>query len=384
MKALITHFSFVTIGGAERVALKIAVYLREVMGMEVEVLCFDAPDEKKLASQFGLSSQDGIKFTELKSPFGISLQLFRIAHLHRVSRKIAGEFDLCISTYNEQDFGRPALQYVHHPIFESRAVLRKYKIIPRENIIDRYGFLEPIYYGMLDFYSGSEVSARRKNVTLTNSGFMAGILEGCGYRDVNVLYPGFLELEGSVDGSGTKKHQIFSLGRIEPDKHTTELVRLYKVLHEADPSLKLIVCGLAGSADYLAEVKSLIHELNVPVELVLDQDRASVLRMIHESKYYINPKPYEHFGIATVEAIEAGCIPFVHNSGGNREIVSHEVLRFEDAEELGRNFIQLMADEKLQTKIKTGLKSDLEKYSSATFFKLFHEITGLFLKRTGS
>ena len=37
MKALITHFSFATIGGAERVALKIAVYLREVMGMEVEV-----------------------------------------------------------------------------------------------------------------------------------------------------------------------------------------------------------------------------------------------------------------------------------------------------------------------------------------------------------
>src|SRR5690606_14747303 len=170
-------------------------------------------------SQFGLSSQDGIKFTELNSPFGIGLQLFRIAHLHRVARQIAGKFDLCISTYNEQDFGRPALQYVHHPIFESRAVLRKYRIIPRENIIDRYGFLEPIYYGMLNFYSGSDVSARRKNITMTNSGFMAGILEGCGYSDVNVLYPGFLELEG-VEVDALKKHQIFSLGRIEPDKHT--------------------------------------------------------------------------------------------------------------------------------------------------------------------
>ena len=101
MKALITHFSFATIGGAERVALKIALYLRDEMGMDVEVLCFDAPDEKKLASQFGLSSRDGIKFTELKSPFGIGLQLFRIAHLHRVARRIASEYDLCISTYNE-------------------------------------------------------------------------------------------------------------------------------------------------------------------------------------------------------------------------------------------------------------------------------------------
>ena len=442
MKALITHFSFATIGGAERVALKIAVYLRDVMGMDVEILCFDAPNSKKMASQFGISSHDGIKFTELKSPFGINLQLFRIAHLHRVARRVAGNFDLCLSTYNEQDFGRPALQYVHHPIFESRAVLRKYKIIPRENIIDRFKFLEWIYYGMLNFYSGSSLEARRKNITMTNSGFMEGILKGCGYKDVHVLYPGFLELEGldvnmadrdshhsetpdestnetrnsakiehapvanakekgrditndfgsttsnSLDtisaSLNAKKHQIFSLGRIEPDKHTLELVRMYKLLHEADPSLKLIICGLTGSADYLSEVKSLIRELNVPIELVLDQERALVLKLIQESKYYINPKPYEHFGIATVEAIEAGCIPLVHNSGGNKELVSYNVLRFESAEELSKNYNLLNGDEAMQIEILSMLAEGLDKYSSVTFFKLFHEITRLFLKRTGS
>lgn len=383
MKALITHFSFATIGGAERVALKIAVYLRDVMGMEVNILCFDAPNDEKLNSQFGRKSREGITFTELKPPFGSGLQLFRIAHLHRVSRRVAGEYELCISTYNEQDFGRPALQYVHHPIFESRAALRKYKIIPRENIIDRYGVLETIYYGFLNIYSGADVSARRRNVTMTNSEFMAGILKECGYEDVQVLYPGFLELEGKTNNS-SKKHQIFSLGRIEPDKHTLELVKMYKLLHEADPSLKLIICGLTGSADYLSEVKTLIRELNVPIELVLDQERSVVLNLIHQSKFYINPKPFEHFGIATVEAIEAGCIPLVHNSGGNIELVSYNVLRFENAEELRNNFIHLNGDVALQSEILSVLAQGLEKYSSVTFFKLFHEITRLFLKRTGS
>lgn len=386
MKALITHYSFATIGGAERVSLKVAGYLSNVLGMKVDIMCFDVPDVGSVRDQFGLVVGTGVRFIGMSGSVGMNLQLFRIAHLHRESKKVAHEYDLCLSTYNEQDFGFPALQYVHHPIFESREVLRRYRIIPRENIIDRYGVLERIYYGFLNAYAGADVSRRRHNLTMTNSGFMQGILRECGYGNLRVLYPGFLQDEGGAKhGVGVeKKHRIFSLGRIEPDKHTLNLVRLYRALHEVDPELELVICGLTGSANYLSQVRELVSELQVPVTFMLDRDRKSVLELIHSSKFYINPKPFEHFGIATVEAIEAGCIPLVHNSGGNIELVPFNELRFDSAEELASGYQALMNDIPRQEHIRKSLGQTLEAYSSDTFFKLFHEIIRLYLKDKGT
>ena len=386
MRALITHYSFATIGGAERVSLKVVGYLSNVLGMKVDILCYDAPDVERVRLQYGLVVGTDVRFIGLSGPVGTNLQLFRIAHLHRESRKIAAEYDLCISTYNEQDFGFPALQYVHHPIFESREVLRRYRIIPRENVIDRYGVLEKVYYGFLNAYAGADVQRRRQNLTMTNSGFMGGILRECGYGDLRVLYPGFLQNEGgAAHGVGVeKRHRIFSLGRIEPDKHTLNLVQLYKALHEVDPELELVICGLTGSADYLAQVRELVDSLGVPITFMLDQDRKSVLELIHSSKFYINPKPFEHFGIATVEAIEAGCIPFVHNSGGNKELVPFGELRFDDVNDLVAGYNALRNDIPRQDQILRDLGHTLEAYSSDTFFKLFHEIIRLYLKDKGT
>ena len=54
----------------------------------------------------------------------------------------------------------------------------------------------------------------------------------------------------------------------------------------------------------------------------------SPLRMVKEilakAKVYVHCAQNEHFGISIVEAMAAGCVPVVHNSGGPREIVSED------------------------------------------------------------
>ena len=40
---------------------------------------------------------------------------------------------------------------------------------------------------------------------------------------------------------------------------------------------------------------------------------------------YIHCAENEHFGITIVEAMAAGCVPIVHDSGGPREIVTNDV-----------------------------------------------------------
>jgi glycosyltransferase involved in cell wall biosynthesis len=41
---------------------------------------------------------------------------------------------------------------------------------------------------------------------------------------------------------------------------------------------------------------------------------------VDEARY---PERTEHFGMSTVEAMSAGCVPVVVNKGGQKEIVSH-------------------------------------------------------------
>lgn len=381
MRVLLSHYSFATIGGAERVSLHIAAWLSNVLGMDITIACYDAPDSSKLRKQFGIEAGGNVRFETIGAPGRSKLQLFRMAHLHREVKKMAAAFDLCISTYNEQDFGKPALQYVHHPIFESRALLRRYKIIPTENLVDKSILFEKIYYGLLNWYAGTNSRKRLENLTMTNSQFMGDILGQCGYQNVRVLYPGFLDLT-DFDPHAPKKNQLFSLGRIEPDKYTLELVSLYARLHAVAPDVKYIICGLTGSDAYLRLVKDEIKRLEVPVELRLDLDRAEVKQLISESAYYINPKPFEHFGISTVEAISAGCIPFLHNSGGNRELVRDKKLLYDTANELVTSFKWVTSSKEIRDEIAGELKDDLERFSTATFFKDFHEIIRLFLNQS--
>jgi len=53
----------------------------------------------------------------------------------------------------------------------------------------------------------------------------------------------------------------------------------------------------------------------------------------------------EHFGITIVEAMSAGCVPVVHDSGGPKEIVNGERgFRWQNLEEIPRMIEQAMED----------------------------------------
>lgn len=387
MRVLISHYSFATIGGAERVSLNIARTLLEQFGWDITIACFDPPDANKLLRVAGIDHDPGIIFHGVRPPLGNRLQLFKMAHLHRYCRSIAPKYDICISTYNEQDFGKRAIQYIHHPIFESRSILRKYHIIPKVNLIDHVPVLEKIYYALLDLYSGADRSARRRNLTLTNSHFMADVLTECGYEKPEVLYPGFLDESRMNDDDSTiitRAHRIFSLGRIEADKHTLELIPLFAALHRADPTLEMVICGLTGSRSYLNSLTELIKEYDIPISLMLDKNRNEVEKLISDSEYYINPKPFEHFGIATVEAMASGCIPLLHNSGGNRELAgNHPDLLYDSTDQLVSNFLKINQNANLKRSLRTSLMNSLYPYTGKAFYHRFHEIIQSFTQQPG-
>jgi O-antigen/teichoic acid export membrane protein len=66
------------------------------------------------------------------------------------------------------------------------------------------------------------------------------------------------------------------------------------------------------------------------VSVVLNPTRQHIDDEFARSSHFVHTNPHEGFGIAAVEAAAAGCVPVVPDTGGLREIVEADTLRFTD------------------------------------------------------
>jgi glycosyltransferase involved in cell wall biosynthesis len=85
----------------------------------------------------------------------------------------------------------------------------------------------------------------------------------------------------------------------------------------------------------------------------------------------------EHFGMAVAEMVRAGCIPFVHNSGGPPEIVGHDSrLIYESEEDAAQKIMQVLGDPAAQEDIRQRLALRKDFYSVETFVRAIRAEVG--------
>jgi glycosyltransferase involved in cell wall biosynthesis len=82
-----------------------------------------------------------------------------------------------------------------------------------------------------------------------------------------------------------------------------------------------------------------------------------------------HPELSEHFGIATVEAMAAGCVPVVINRGGQPDIVEHGVTGFlwNSLEEMQRYTELLAGDDALWKRLSEAARQRAALFSRARF-----------------
>lgn len=186
---------------------------------------------------------------------------------------------------------------------------------------------------------------------------------------------------------GQKSNQIITLGRFTQVKKQKELVAAFSKSHLSKLFGWRMTClgGLSDDVrdhDYIKELHLLAG--SSPVQLVTNASREKVRLELEQAKVFwhgmglgenekIDPFQLEHFGIATVEAMAAGCVPIVINKGGQREIVEHGQSGFlcNDVEEMVEYTYRLVRDDNLLNRLSTAARSRASVFSKEQFMSRF-------------
>lgn len=150
--------------------------------------------------------------------------------------------------------------------------------------------------------------------------------------------------------------------------------RPHRVLELAaeHPELNFILMGglqasQASYYQYLLDQAANNHLDNVL--FIPNPDDSKIREVLLNTLIYIFPGENEHFGMTTAESIASGAIPFVHDSGGQREIVPDPILRFNDENISDRfNLLLKLPLSELQEK-QTCLANHVKNFSEEVFIQ---------------
>ena len=147
------------------------------------------------------------------------------------------------------------------------------------------------------------------------------------------------------DSNVPKQKVILSVGRFFSEdyghsKRQLQLVAAFKSLVSrglTDWRLVLVGGCDVQNRDYALSVKR--AAVGLPIDVILNADHETLEQQFERASIYwhatglgmdlvANPERAEHFGIAPVEAMSAGCIPLLFDNGGTAELIEDGISGF--------------------------------------------------------
>jgi len=218
-----------------------------------------------------------------------------------------------------------------------------------------------------------------------------------------VLYPP-TEL---LSPGAARQPLIASVGRFTvtgTSKHQLELVRLFRtaVAPEANSaasseagSWRLAVLGgveeTTEGLQYLSQVRQSAD--GAPIDILANVSRSQLGETLGRAKIFWHaagldvderehPEQCEHFGISTVEAMAAGCVPVVIGKGGQAEVVRHGTDGFvcRSLDEMAHWTRTLIADEPRLAAMSAAARARADRFSEA---RSMRDLTELLARSAG-
>ena len=226
----------------------------------------------------------------------------------------------------------------------------------------------------------------RNAVVICNSMFTKKHIDVSYGINSEVIYPP-VDVENFLPGN--KENIILGVGRFFAPLHPKKqevMVEVFKKLKKVGWKLVLIG-GVTGveSQKLVENLKSLAKGMDV--EIITDSSLPLLRDYYGKAKIFwhaagfgedlnSHPERAEHFGMTTVEAMSAGCVPIVYSGGGQREIVENgsNGYLWTDVDELINYTTRLIDDDKLRESLVRMATLRAKLYSKENFFKAMDKI----------
>lgn len=216
------------------------------------------------------------------------------------------------------------------------------------------------------------------SVVVCNSNFTKVYIDKTFGIDSKVIYP---PVDVENFRMGNKDNIILAVGRFFAPSHPKKqevLIETFKKIYKKIPGWELV---LIGGATLGTKVDDLIFKSKgYPIKIITDAPADTLRNYYSRSKLFwhaaghgedleTQPDRAEHFGISTVEAMAAGCVPLVFSGGGQREIITDTCgFLWSEVSQLEKETINLAKDNLLCQKISKEAIMRSKDFSREKFF----------------
>lgn len=251
-------------------------------------------------------------------------------------------------------------------------------ILPRKLIVH---FQFPLMPKRVSIFEKRKIFFAKK--VICNSKFTKKYIDRTFNINSKVLYPPVQK----IDSSEVKKENIIlTVGRFQPYKEGGDFKKLgfmisaFKKFYSENRDWKMKIITSVKEKDDALFKRTIEDRTDKSIEVVKNSDFTEVIDAYKSTKIYWhaagfgenideNPERAEHFGISTVEAMTAGCIPIVINLGGQKEIVENGINGFlwNDEDELLNLTKKINEDSSLLKRISNQAKKTSINFSKEKF-----------------
>ena len=291
----------------------------------------------------------------------------------RYCKSVRNRFDLFIGVGGVMDFGSPGVQYMAlAPGSTLVKVLGGDPGSPRW-----YRLFKLTFMGLSQLISSWSRDRVLQNTTLVTSRWAGEVIERLyGISHWKVLYPP-VSVPAAKGPWSLRENGFLCIARISPEKRIERAIEIVKQLRERGLDICLRIVGRQDDLIYAEQIKQLCEQNGT---WAVSQDalpREELRSLMARFKYGINAASDEPFGISIAEMVTAGCIVFVHDSGGQKEIVDDPRLIYCDIPDAVDKITKVLESETLQESLLARLENRDEIFSTQAFCsgmqKVVHE-----------
>ncbi|WP_435156882.1 glycosyltransferase family 4 protein [Haladaptatus sp. DFWS20] len=366
----VIHPDFSVKGGAEAVCMNVLEALQDQY--DVTLFTTQTPDFEKLNPYYNadvgnITVRVPTSSTILNEAIGSRLGLLKYALLNRAIRESLHAFDLVIGTFNELGTDGNPILYFHHPVYSQPKVALDAR--------DQSGSRD-VYTEFCRYIAGASTERIRNSMALANSDWMANLVEEEYNIRPKTVYPPVDTEEFDPAPHDEKENGFVSIGRFAPDKNILRNIEIIARLHERGHDVHLHLIGPPHMSDYQQQIEARAEKHDF-VHIENEVSREELVQLVNTHRYGLHGKNNEHFGMVVAEMVAGEALPFVPNSGGQREIVNNQsTLLYDSVSEAVENIDTVLSNPEFERKLRTNLPSITEQFGRDRFRTEIRTVVG--------